>query len=236
MKLLSGLKLRWGERERLIAAVGVCGLMLIVAALVPLGVSTGEAPTEEQPGAVRAEESAALFVAYWYNNAQGITVEHPETPESKTAAFCAARSEELIARCIDDQALTDRTPTGTDYIELRGENAVLRLYRVWLQARGDWQNWMDVCFDADSGAVYYLYLSRECLSNFSQYRNAPRHALPEIATLLAEDRGGTVRYIVPGAGENEGTAALALDGGTVFYALRDAVFDTLIDVRVNCVA
>ena len=236
MKILSALKLRWSERERLIAAGGVCGLMLIVAALLPLSVSTGEAPAAEQSGAARIEESAALFVSYWYHDAAGITVEHPETLESKTAAFCNARSEELIARCIDDTALTDRTPTGSDYIELRGENSVLRLYRVWLQAKGDWQNWLDVCFDADSGAVYYLYLSRECLSNFSQYRNAPRHTMPEIAALLAEDRGGTVRYIVPGEGENDGTAALALDGGTVFYALRDAVYDTLIDVRVNCVA
>lgn len=231
-------KIRWDEKSRLIAVACVCALLLVAAALLPLAFRTsdGEALPAPQSGGMTAKERAAIFVNYWYYNAEGLSVECPDAPDRSTAALCDARMEELIARCIDDQALADRTPTGSDYVEVTGEAGTLRLSRMWLEAKGDWRNWMDVCFDADTGWVYYLYISRECLANRNRYSMDAYADAEEIAEKLAEHLGGSVRNLFLDEKRETAMAALSVDGGTLFYEISGNIYDTLIDVRINCMS
>lgn len=225
-------KLRWDERGKLFAAACVCGVLLAAAALLPLAFRTA-APAAEPPDFTMGEK-AALFVTYWYNEAVGLRVEKLDTPDDRISAFCEDRMSELSTRCLVDLALTDRTPTGSEYTAVTGEAGTLRLCRMWFQGRGDWQNWLDVCFDADTGDVYYLYVSRECLTNLNLYAYGERPAAEEIAAGVAEAYGGALRYFLPD-GNGGGTAVLGVDDETLCYEISRVWYDTLIDIRINCV-
>ena len=233
---------RWDERGRLTAAGCACGALLILALLVPLAFRS---PTEAQGSAAAlltkplAEARAALFIAFWYGAEGGaggtveITVAKTE-PDAVTGAYCEQHMAALTARCIDDRSLADPTPTGSEYTTVTGEDGTeLRLCRMWLQARGDWQNWLDVCFDADNGRIYYLYLSRERLTNGSLYAGTERPDWGAAAASLAEGAGGRLRHF----SENStgGTAVVETEEGILCYQITGAYYDALTDVRINCV-
>lgn len=230
--MLRKLKYPEGEKGRLILFAGICGALLIAAMLLPLAFR--RTPDAPQSADFTAEDRAALFVTYWYDGAEGQTVEKMDEPGERLGAFCTARMTEIVSRCLTDRGLGDTTPTGSEYASVTGERGTVRLCRMWLQARGDWQNWLDVCFDADSGDVYYLYVSRECLTNLNLYTGAEHPEGREIAEGLAGEFGGALRYYLAD-GSGGGTAILSVDGSTLCYEIGCVAYDALIDVRINCV-
>ena len=233
-------KLQWNdERSRLIILASVCGVLLLTALLLPLAFRTdgGDAPETIVSGAPGAEERARLFVTYWYGDEAergGLTVTRPEEDDVVMTSFCAETMRYLTDYCVNDKGLRDYSPTGSEYTTLTAKSgASVTLCRTWMQAQGDWQNWLDVCFDAESGVVYYLYLNRECLTNLSQYSTARRESAEGYAQWLAGLSGGRLRYFAPE--DKGGVAVIEVGGGTLCYRIDETSYDALIDLRINCV-
>ena len=223
----------WTEYRQLTLSGCLCAAMLLVAALLPLAFRS-----ERSSGTARAdteaEIKAALFQRQWAGDEE-LDVERVEEPGRSTVSYCEDVFSGLVRRWVGDQALINPiSPTGSEYTVTREGSVRLRLCRMWLQARGDWQNWMDVCFDADTGHIYYLYVSRECLSNRSFYAKMECPEAEEIAEGLAEARGGTLRYFLPD-GNGGGTAVLSVGGETLCYGISRASYDALIDIRIHCI-
>ena len=229
---------RWDERGRLTAAGCACGVLLAVALLLPLAFRSPTEARENDAAQPPAEARAALFVAFWYGaegGADEIMAKAEKTePDAVTSAYCEQRMAALTARCIDDRALASPAPTGSEYTAVTGRDGTeLHLCRMWLQARGDWQNWLDVCFDTDNGCIYYLYLSRERLTNGSLYADSARPDWETAAASLAKSAGGRLRHF----SENSagGAAVIETEEGLLCYQITGTYYDALIDVRINCV-
>ena len=233
-KLLERLR-AGGERTQLLLSVAGVAVVVIAAMLLPLAFRAsggGDAPTEE----MTLEERTQLFSLYWNRGAEdnGLTVTKPDPVPRRMKDTCETVMHTLIARSIDDQGLDDLTPTGSEYtVVTDGEGRELHLCRMWMEKRGDWQNWMDVCFDADTGELYYYYLSRECLTNRQLYRREETPDARQIAEKLAEEKGWTLRYLTEGA---DGTAAAVCStpGGTVCFEISCRWYDALVDVKLCC--
>ena len=233
-KLLERLR-AGGERTQLLLSVAGVAVVVIAAMLLPLafrGNGGGDAPNAE----MTLEERTQLFSLYWNRGAEdnGLTVTKPDPVPRKMKDTCETVMHTLIARSIDDQGLEDLTPTGSEYtVVTDGAGRELHLCRMWLEKRGDWQNWMDVCFDADTGELYYYYLSRECLTNRRLYQ---REEIPDakmIAEKLAEDKGWTLRYLTEGS-DGAAAAVYSTPGGTVCYEISCRWYDALVDIKLCC--
>ena len=216
-----------------------CAAGLIVALLLPLAFRASPEEKKPERKTFALDERAALFAAWWYGGSDmEFEVTHIEPEENAAAAFCEERMEELVARCIDDRAfrMKDAEVFGEESVSIEGEAGTLRLCRMWLQARGDWQNWLDVCFDADTGLIYYLYLSRECQSNLDLYTLAPeeRPTAGSVARGLARECDGELRRFLDD-GDSGGTALITCEDGSLCYTVGCVYYDALIDVRVGVV-
>ena len=215
----------------------VCLALLIVALLLPLAF---RAPREEKKAGktLTLDEKTALFADWWYDGGElDFEVEHVEPEENDAAGFCMERMEELTARCIDDRGfrMEEAEVTGEEYVDIESEVGTLRLCRMWLQARGDWQNWLDVCFDADTGLIYYLYLSRECQTNLNQYvlPAEERPTAESVAEGLAQKSEGELRrFLEDGSG---GTALIICGDGSLCYTVSCVYYDALIDIRIGAI-
>ena len=223
------------ETQKLRLGGAAVGLLLLGAILIPLAFRTLPEEPEETESPQENGGAAAVFAEYWNMGQEdsGITVEKP-TPSEKTVKFCEAQMRTLTDLCIDDRALDDPTPTGSEYTVLRSPDGTeVPLCRMWLEARGDWQNWLDVCFDAATGELYYLYLSRECLTNQKKYPLNSSVSAEEIADRLAQAYDWTLRFI-GGDREKSAIAVLDRDGETVCFQIDCKNFDTLTDIKICC--
>ena len=222
------------DRTKLLVSVCAVGCVLIAAMLLPLAFRAAPAPDE--PAGMTLEERTRMFADYWTNgpDESGFTVEKPDPVPRQMRETCETVMRTTIARSIDDRALADFAPTGSEYtIVSDGDGREIHVCRMWLEARGDWQNWLDVCMDADTGEIYYFYLSRECLTNRKLYPAAEEADAAQIAEQLAAENGWTLRYLA----EEDGGAAAAVfssAGGTLCYQIDCRIYDALIDVKLGC--
>jgi hypothetical protein len=224
------------ERTKLIASVAGVVAVVLLAMLLPLafrGDPAGAAPAAE----MTLEQRVRLFADYWNYGAEaaGLTVAKPDPVPSRMKETCETVMRTLIARSIDDRGLEDLTPTGSEYTVVSdGAGREVHICRMWLEKRGDWQNWMDVCFDADTGELYYYYLSRECLTNRKLYQREDIPDAESIAETLAEDNGWTLRYL---SREADGGAAAIYAGpedATLCYQISCRWYDALVDIKLCC--
>lgn len=228
------------REQRLLTLAGLCLFLLLAAALLPLAFRQ-PASTEGSavPGSASdAREKAKLFAAYWANGGQGssesYTVTGIEPPET-TAAYCEALMEGLAERCLYDMAVERSEPSGAEYLLLQDPaGCELTLCRMWIQSSGDWQNWLDACFDAETGILYSLYVSRECLGSLSNYVNMRRYDAAGVAALAAEVSGAALRTFLPGA-DREGTAIVDAADGVWCYQISCTDYDKLVDFRLTSV-
>lgn len=224
-----------GERSKLLFSVVGVVLAVIAAMLLPLAFRS-EGAGAPDAAEMTLEERTRMFSDYWNRGAEaaGLTVTKPDPVPRKMKETCETVMRTLIARSIDDRGLDDLTPTGSEYTVVSdGGGRELHICRMWLEKRGDWQNWLDVCFDADTGELYYYYLSRECLTNRKLYQTEEIPDAKLIAEKLAEDNGWTLRYL---ADEADGAAAAVYSspGGTLCYEISCRWYDALVDIKLCC--
>ncbi len=222
------------ERNRLLISVCGAALVVVAAMLIPLGFRTSPSG-ENAPTVMSLEERTQMFADYWAVGAEegGFLVEKPDPVPRKMKETCETVMRTIIARSIDDHALSDAMPTGSEYTVVSdGDGRELKLCRMWLERRGDWQNWLDVCMDAETGELYYYYLSRECLTNRKNYAPPEQTRAEQIAELLATENGWTLRWLA----DEDGAAAAVYStpGGTLCYEISCRVYDALIDVKLAC--
>ena len=224
-----------GERSKLLFSVIGVVLAVIAAMLLPLAFRS-EGAGAPDAAEMTLEERTRMFSDYWNRGAEaaGLTVTKPDPVPRKMKETCETVMRTLIARSIDDRGLDDLTPTGSEYTVVSdGGGREVHICRMWLEKRGDWQNWLDVCFDADTGELYYYYLSRECLTNRKLYQTEEIPDAKLIAEKLAEDNGWTLRYL---ADEADGAAAAVYSspGGTLCYEISCRWYDALVDIKLCC--
>ena len=233
--MLKKLTERLDERKQLVLTACVVGGLLVLAALIPLLFRTAPPERTDENLSSAMEHRTALFAAYWNEgDASGLDAE-TMIPDREMETFCENRMRTLVADSVIDEDFSYSVPTGREYTLVSDGSNSVRLCRMWLQSKGDWQNWVDACFDAETGRLYYLYVSRECLTNRSRYTGlgTGRDSAEAIAGLLAEDGGMTLRHFT--GEKRSGTAVMDSPDGTVCYEIRCNWYDALIDVRIVCV-
>ncbi len=224
---------RLDERRQVILSACLVGALLMFAALFPLLLRTPVARQSETDSAFGTAAQCDLFLDYWEHGVEGEGQVIPILPDGEMERFCRARMEALVNRWVDDRAFTYSAPTGQSYTALNGAAGSLLLCRMWLQARGDWQNWIDACFNAETGQIYYLYVSRECLANAETYFGTQTDA-EAVSLAVAEESGLTLRRFR--GDETAGDALLETrNGSIVCYDVRGVWYDALIDIRVICI-
>ena len=225
---------RWNEKMRMIVLAALTGAILLFAMLFPLAFrQKAEAEPVAEPLALDAR--SALFAAYWEagEGQDGFLAETPFLPDKAFSARCDALMAEIISVCIADVKVTDLSPTGRDYITLTDGEADVNVCRMWLEREGDWRNWLDVCFDVDSGEIYYLYLSCEKLAEDAVYDGYVKTLEAKLGELLQKQAQGTLRYRHV-EGENAEIAVISGSNGTVCYRIGGMIYDKFIDVKLNC--
>ena len=223
------------DRTKLLVSVCAVALVVIAAMLLPLAFRPAPEAGEEPAPGMDLEERTQMFADYWRLGAEasGFTVTKPDPVPKKMKETCETVMHTLIARSIDDKGLDDLSPTGSEYTVVSdGADREIHVCRMWVEKRGDWQNWLDVCFDADTGELYYYYLSRALLTNRQLYEREDLDAAG-VAEKLAGDAGWTLRYCTE---ETDGavTALYSTPGGTVCFDVSCRVYDALVDIKLNC--
>lgn len=225
---------RWNEKTRMIAIAIVTGAILLFAMLFPLAFLQN-AETEAPKEAATLDARSALFAEYWAagDEQANFLAEVALPPDGAKLERCEALMAEIVAACIADTQLEALTPTGHDYVTISDGETDVNLCRMWMERKGDWRNWLDVCFDADSGEIYYLYLSCERLSNSESYAGYVQALKTHLSELLLRQAHGAVRYRNT-EGENTEIAVVAGENGTVCYRIGGVAYHELIDVKITC--
>jgi len=239
-KLFERLPLPRDDRSKLLFAAAAAGIMLAVALVLPL---LFRAPMPEPvASALTAEEKMLIFTDCVRMESgeeveRALKMEKLEAPESSTAVYCETMMRTLVARSIRDDAFSYEKPSGSEYVRVTdGEERELSLCRMWLESRGDWQNWLDVRFDAQTGMLYYYYLSRECLQNRENYApDAEDTATAEsVAEAMAVEAGWQLRWMETQP-DGSAVALFSTQNGTASYRIACTVYDTLIDIHISCI-
>ena len=218
----------------MLIGAGICLAMLLVAALLPLAFRHSASTGERGAAQSESEKRSALFKKVWSGTA-GLNTEVVESPARSTVSYCEDVFQSLTRRWVHDFSLDSQpVPTGSEYTVTWEGDTRLRLCRMWLQARGDWQNWIDACFDADTGEVYYLYVSRECLTNRRKYADDERLTASAVAAWLAESYKGSLQSLEQGS-DGDYQAVISGEYGTFRFAIRCIWYDTLRDVHITIV-
>lgn len=227
------------ERMKLILSASAVGLVLIAAMLIPLAFRTSGTSADRDTARL-TEQKAALFAEYWdgMTDTENVRAIKQEEIPLRQKEQCSKTAAALLSKCIRDLTLEEPPePTGVEYTDLIGTDGTeVKLCRVWLEARGDWQNWLDACFDRETGELYYLYLSRECVSNPQAYETELAQAMTAntVAEALCDAYGWTLRFLSAEEGDS-GTAVFCTESGLLCCQISCRTYDMLIDVKFCCI-
>lgn len=223
------------DKLKLIIAASAAAMLVLLAMLIPLAFR-GSGESLEQ--AADLGRRAALFAEYW-NSSGEVSWKKIEEPTKAQERVGSELMEELVQSYVPDKRLVDTAPGGREYVRVTDGTLSMELCRMWMSAQGDWQNWLDVCFDLDTGDIYYLYLSSECLFNGNEYLSSPEGGLDAqmVAELAAERLGYELRYLVwSGETADTATAVYMSEGSSVCVEISCIYYEaTLVDVKLCCV-
>lgn len=213
-------------------AAAVCFLL---AALLPLAFAgNGEAPDYLNRG-----ERAAIFAAYWNGEQDSVSAERIDQPGKRDVESCEKRFAELLDKCTFDLVPGEMQSSGSEYLTLTAnEDDEISICRIWRQRQGDWRNWIDVCFDVDTGELYYLYLSSECLKNQSDYSDILPGELS--AGFVAEYIDSMTDYKLinidwSGRSGDDATAIFQINGSAIIVKISCVYHkSTLVDIKLTC--
>ncbi|MGN1001579.1 MAG: hypothetical protein ACI4PC_02310 [Oscillospiraceae bacterium] len=221
------------DKLKLIVAGSATAVLLLLAMLVPLAFRNGEETAA--PGTLG--ERASLFAAYW-DGSDEVNWKKIEKPSKQQEKAGAQLLETLVEEIVPDKRLTEAAPGGREYVRVSNDLLSMDLCRMWMSAQGDWQNWLDLYFDLDTGDIYYLYLSSECLFNGNDYLDEPAAFDAEnVADRIGEWIGYDLRYLVWSGDPTDTATAVYMAGGSSVCVDISCTYyrATLIDVKIRCV-
>ncbi len=224
------------DRTRLGVYWIVTALVFIAAALFPLSYRDSRALAEQS---LSRGARAVIFADYWNSDSGKAKAEKLTEAEDIQEKYCKQRMNEIMLRCDIDSKDGQTEYSGAEYLRISTEDGSIDICRMWIQSQGDWRNWTDVCFDIDTGDIYYLYTSSECVTRPENYAEAIPKDLDAgyIAEKIVENTGydiismnwsgsmaDTARVIYRDKGE-----VLSLDISCIYYEA------SLLDVKIVCV-
>lgn len=209
---LDALRVKLAGKKHIVS-LAVLFVIFVLAATVPLGFINSDIENVDDNYAVRAQ----LFADYWNNDERNCEIEKIAEPDAARLEFCESRFVDLIDLCRVDKANNIETKMeGSEYVRLIGKGTSLDLCRKWIQYSGDWNSWIDVCFDMNTGEVFYLYTSGECIYNSSEYTEvSPGNAdAEELALFIADEMGLELYYFDTASESTASSTAVYLCGKT----------------------
>lgn len=208
-------------------------LVFVVALLLPLAFRGGSGAGA---ASLNAGERAAIFAGYW-NSGEG-TAQELGSPGRKVVKYCAGRMEAIVAACSVDKRTAEAEAEGSEYLLVSSAQGGIRVCRKWLKYQGDWSNWLDVCFDMDTGEIYYLYVSSQCVASPDLYADVfPGGLNASVAAKKAADFMGCdlLHLDWDGSAADPASAIFASDGSAVRMEISCIYYEsTIIDVRMTC--
>ncbi len=220
------------EKTKLLIYVLVAGAVFLTSCFMPLAFrGDGLADPSFTTG-----ERAAMFVKY---NAKDSSIRYKviNDPEKDQLKFCEERFNEIAGSCILDTASRKMLTEGQTFIYLTDGDKSMTLCRMWLQDKGDWTNWIEIYMDAESGFIYYLYVSSTCVSNNDSYASAIEEELNAkiLASLLAKESGYDLKVVNwSGKTEDSATAYTSLDGSALVWEIYCSYYPSaILDVKIS---
>lgn len=219
------------EKTKAYVYIGTALLVLAISCLLPLAFSNSAAVNEVSRG-----EKAAIFVKY-VNKDKSVRYKVNNKPTNAQLKFCESVFDDIVSMSISDSASRNTLNEGTEYITLSYKDDKLELCRMWLQDQGDWTNWLDVYFDAQTGEILYLYISRVCVYNNNKYINADM-IVPDcksIASSLSEESGYEIKLLNwSGKSEDTATAYTVLDGDALIWSINCIYHSSsIVDIKIS---
>ena len=231
--MLKRLRDELSEKTKLIVYLAITAIVFVFSFLMPLAFSSGNDTAEQY---FDTGERAAMFVAY-NNKSKDVQVKVLDSFGNSDDKFCRSRAEKIISYCTLDKKAGKTITNGSEFLQVSDGENILRLYHTWLQNEGDWTNWIDIYFDADTGYVYYLYVSSVCLSNASDYAGAldSNFNCRSVADLIAEENASSLRHFSwSGNAEDPAYAVVSRNGDTVCWNINCSYYEsTMLDVKIS---
>lgn len=232
------MKDRLNDRMKLIIYGGVTAAVFVVSALLPLLFRGGGTAPPQSTG-LSAGDRAGIFAAYWNGTDEDCKVSQTGEPKKDELEKCTARMDEISRLCLVDRSAGEVKSEGSEFFSVsRGEDEI-RLCRMWIEVQGDWRSWLDVCFDADNGDMYYFYLSADCLTNPGKYSNViPEDGIDAdmIAAYLSQARGYELLHLSRDTADEIVTAIYNAEGSAVCMSIDFVCYKyAFIDVKICCV-
>ena len=232
IKKLTKTSEQMSEKTKMLIYVAAACAVLIFCALFPLAFR-GSGPADPD---FSAGERSAMFVKYNSKNAD-IRYKVIKEPEKSMLKFCDDRFDQISSIAIIDSASRKLVTAGEEYLSLTDGKKTMTLCHMWLQDEGDWTNWLDIYMDAETGFIYYIYLSSVCVNNFGAYANAIEEEpdAKSIASLLAKENGYDLK-LVNWSGKSEDTAMAytTRDGSAVVWNIYCSYYPaSLLDIKIS---
>ncbi|MBE7017334.1 MAG: hypothetical protein E7420_04170 [Ruminococcaceae bacterium] len=219
------------EKTKKYVYVGTALIVFLAACFLPLAFSGRSGINYEN-----TSENAVLFVKY-INNEKYVKSKINNKPSNSQVKFCNEIFDELLSSCILDKSSRKVLNEGCEFITVTYENETIELCRMWLQDQGDWTNWVDVYIDAETGFIYYMYVSGICVYNNSQYLNALETApdCKSIASIVAAESGYNLE-LVNWSGKSEDTAKVftRIGGESLVWNINCSYHPgSIIDIQIS---
>lgn len=181
-------------------------------------------------------ERAAMFIKYMAND-KSVKYKVINDPDKSEVKFCEKLFSELNGCCIIDSSVRKTLTEDSEYITLTDGENTMKLCRMWLQDKGDWNNWIDVYMDSETGFVYYLYVNSICVSNGGDYASAidPELDAKNIAALIAKETGYEMKLLNwSGKPEDTATAYTSLNGDAVIWNINYSYYpSSTLDIKIS---
>ncbi|MCL1828736.1 MAG: hypothetical protein FWG32_04480 [Oscillospiraceae bacterium] len=160
-------------------------VFVICAVLPRLMVSksdgSDDAPEEALPQSVRID----MFLRHWTGSgpgpADGLVIENLSRDDlsENSALMCAGIRDRLFEGFVIDDIRRDYEINGEQFYAIADDSGGrFILYHVWYQWTGNWNNWFNLCVDADTGVIYCFYISSGVAAGFES-RDSVFTRIPE---------------------------------------------------------
>ena len=232
IKRLSGTSEKLSEKTRMLIYIVAACVVFLFSVLIPLAFR-GDGPAD--PYFITGER-AAMFAKYNAKDAE-IKYKVVKEPEKSMLKFCDSRFDQICSVAIIDSNVRKVITAGEEYINLSDGEKSMTICHMWLQDEGDWTNWIDVYMDAETGFVYYIYISGVCVNNFENYVNAIEEEFnaKTIASTIAKETQFDLKLVNwSGKAEDTAMAYTSSDGSAIVWNIYCSYYPgSLLDVKIS---